>query len=212
VNYLGEEVNRDMTDFLPKDYQAPEVQSNYMTLEEGLNSFRVLSPAIVGYEWWIEKEAEGRRPVRVRTLEEIPDEVQQATDSRQRAKHFWAFAVYNYQTQTIQILEIKQKTVMRAIEAFVKNPKWGDPQNFDLQIEKVRTGSQDRDVEYNVIPEPPSTLDEGIVELAKSVPVRLEAMFDGEDPFAEPEEDEAQPKRQTGNGHRAASRKARAYS
>jgi hypothetical protein len=37
-----------MTDFLPKDYQAPEVQSNYMTLEEGVNSFRVLSPAIVG--------------------------------------------------------------------------------------------------------------------------------------------------------------------
>jgi hypothetical protein len=182
-----------------------------MTLEEGLNSVRVLSPAIVGYEWWVEN-AEGRRPVRVRTLDEIPDEVREATDNRQRAKHFWAFTVYNYKTQTIQILELKQKTVMRAIEAFVKNPKWGDPQNYDLQIEKVRTGSQDRDVEYNVIPEPPSTLDEGIVELAKSVPVRLEALYEGTDPFAEPEEDEAQPKRQSGNGHRAAYRRTRAYS
>ena len=142
-----------MTDFLPKDYTAPEVQSNYMTLEEGVNSFRVLSPAIVGYEWWVEQGAEGRRPVRVRTLDEIPDEVREATDSRQRAKHFWAFTVYNYKSQTIQILELKQKTVMRAIEAFVKNPKWGDPQGYDLQIEKVRTGSQERDVEYNVIPE-----------------------------------------------------------
>jgi hypothetical protein len=200
-----------MTDFLPKDYQAPEVQSNYMTLEEGVNSFRILSSAIVGYEWWVEQGAEGRRPVRVRTFEEIPDEVREATDNRQRAKHFWAMTVYNYASQTIQILEIKQKTVMRAIEAFVKNPKWGDPQRFDLQIEKVRTGSQERDVEYNVIPEPPSTLDAGIVELAKQVPVRLEALYEGADPFAEPEA-ERKGKRTANNGHRAAYRKARAYS
>jgi hypothetical protein len=100
---------------------------------------------------------------------------------------------------------------MRAIEAFVKNPKWGDPQHYDLQIEKVRTGSQDRDVEYNVIPEPPSELDEGIVELARSVPVRLEALYEGADPFAEPQEP-AEAKRQTHNGQRGASRRARAYS
>jgi hypothetical protein len=87
-----------MTDFLPKDYTAPEVQSNYMTLEEGVNSFRVLSPAIVGFEWWVENGTEGRRPVRVRTLEEIPDEVREATDSRQKAKHFWAMTVYNYKS------------------------------------------------------------------------------------------------------------------
>ncbi len=201
-----------MTNFLPKDYQAPEVQSNYMTLEEGANTFRVLSPAIVGYEWWVETQAEGRRPVRVRTLDEIPDEVRETTDSRQRVKHFWAFTVYNYKTQTIQILEVKQKTVMRAIEAFVKNPKWGDPQGYDLVIEKVRTGSQERDVEYNVIPEPPSTLDEGIVELARQVPVRLEALYDGEDPFAESKEDAAPSKRQTNGRERTTHRRVRVYS
>jgi hypothetical protein len=200
-----------MTNFLPKGYQAPEVQSNYMTLEEGLNSFRVLSPAIVGYEWWVEQGVEGRRPVRVRTFDEIPDEVREATDSRQRAKHFWAFTVYNYASQTIQILEIKQKTIMRAMEALVKNPKWGSPLNYDLVIEKVRTGSQERDVEYNVIPEPPSPLDEGIAELAKQVPVRLEALYEGRDPFAEPEK-ETQVKPPTNNGQRATYRRARAYS
>ena len=201
-----------MTDFLPKDYSAPEVQSNCMTLEEGVNSFRILSPAIVGYEWWVEQGAEGRRPVRVRTFEEIPDEVREATDSRQRAKHFWAFTVYNYKTQTIQILALKQQTVMRAIEAFVKNPKWGNPQNYDLIIEKVRTGSRDFDVEYNVIPEPPTKLDEGIVELAKSVPVRLEALYSGEDPFAEPVEAEAHAPRQSNHRERTAYRRTRSYS
>jgi hypothetical protein len=200
-----------MTDFLPEGYQTPEVQSNYMTLEDGVNSFRILSNAIVGYEWWAEQGEEGRRPVRVRTAEEIPDEVRNASDNRQKARHFWAFTVYNYQTKTIQILVLKQQTVMRAIEAFVKNPKWGNPKEYDLIIERVRTGNRDRDVEYNVIPEPPSPLDEGIVELARSVPVRLEALYDGEDPFAEPEA-EAPVQRQTNHRERASYRRARASS
>jgi len=55
-------------------------------------------------------------------------------------------------------------------------------------------------------------LDEGIVELAKGVPVRLEALYEGTDPFAEPEEDEAAAKRQNGNGHRSSYRRGRAYS
>jgi len=201
-----------MTEFLPNGYQTPEVPSNFMTLEDGVNSFRVLSSAIVGYEWWVENGEEGRKPVRVRTADEVPDEVMAATDNRKKAKHFWAFTVYNYKTKTIQILELKQKTVMRSIEAFIKNPKWGNPKHYDLVIERVRTGSQDRDVEYNVIPEPPSPLDEGIVELAQSVPVRLEALFEGADPFAEPEEDERPAKRQATNGQRTAYRRARAYS
>ena len=202
-----------MTDFLPKGYQTPEVPSNFMTLEDGDNSFRLISSAIVGYEWWVENGVEGRRPVRVQTADEIPEEVRNASDDRHKARHFWAFTVYNYHTQTIQILELKQQTIMRAIEAFIKNPKWGNPQNYDLIIERVKTGSQDRDVKYNVIPEPPSPLDEGIVELAKSVPVRLEAMFTGEDPFAEPKDDEAPTKRPATNGHRPVYRRARgAYS
>jgi len=201
-----------MTDFLPEGYQTPEVQSNYMTLEDGENSFRILSSAIVGYEWWVENGEEGRRPQRVRTVSEVPEAVRNASDNRQKARHFWAFTVYNYKTKTMQVLELKQQTVMRAIEAFVKNPKWGNPKNYDLVIERVKTGSRDWDVEYNVIPEPPSKLDEGIVELAKSIPVRLDALYSGEDPFAEPEEDEAHAKRQTNNREKTASRRVRAYS
>jgi hypothetical protein len=150
-------------------------------------------------------------PRRVRTAEDVPQEVRNATDSRAKAKHFWAFPVYNYQTQSIQVLELKQQTIMRAIEAFVKNPKWGNPQGYDLTVEKVKTGSRDWDVEYQVIPEPPSPLDEEIAELATHVPVRLKAMYEGQDPFAVPEEEgEAQ----NGNKRRerAAHRRAHAAS
>jgi hypothetical protein len=200
-----------MNDFLPKGYETPESEQRYMELAEGQNTFRILAPAIVGYEWWEDTGQGDRVPRRVRTAEEVPAEVRNATDSRNKAKHFWAFPVFNYQTNTIQVLEIKQQTIMRAIEAFVKNPKWGNPQGYDLTIEKVKTGSRDWDVEYNVIPEPPSQLDEGIAELAKSVPVRLEALYDGQDPFAVPEEEE-----ETQNGskrhERSAHRRAHAAS
>src|SRR5687767_6981632 len=68
---------------------------------------------------------------------------------------------------------------MRAIEALVNNAKWGDPKQYDIIIEKVKTGAKDRDVEYNVIPELPTLLDAGIAELAKYVPVNLNALIKG---------------------------------
>jgi hypothetical protein len=179
-----------MNDFLPKDYETPEIPSHFMELEEGTNTFRVLASAIVGYKWWVDDGQQGRRPVRVRTADEVPEEVKNATEKRAQAKHFWAFPVYNYHTKSIQVLEIKQQTIMRAIEAFVKNPKWGNPQRYDLMIEKVKTGNRDWDVEYSVIPEPPSPIDAGIAELAKNVPVRLEALYDGGDPFAVTDEED----------------------
>jgi hypothetical protein len=201
-----------MNDFLPQGYETPETPSHYMELEEGQNSFRILSHAIIGYEWWVDAAENGRKPIRVRTADEVPEEVKHATENRARAKHFWAFPVYNYHTKSIQVLEIKQHTIMRALEAFVKNPKWGNPQRYDLMIEKVKTGHRDWDVEYHVIPEPPSPIDPGIAELATQVPVRLEALYDGADPFAETAE-AGKPVHQ-GNGRRdtTASRKTRASS
>jgi hypothetical protein len=164
------------------------------------------------YEWWEDTGNGDRVPRRVRTAEEVPAEVRNATENRAKTKHFWAFTVYNYQTQSIQVIELKQQTILRAIEAFVKNPKWGNPQTYDLTIEKVKTGARDMDVEYHVVPEPPSPLDEGIAELAKQVPVRLEALYDGKDPFAVT--DETNEERTNGNrGHdTTASRRTRTYS
>jgi hypothetical protein len=198
-----------MNDFLPKGYETPESEQRFLELAEGQNTFRILSPAIVGYEWWEDTGNGDRVPRRVRTAEEVPTDVRNAANSRDKAKHFWAFVVYNYQTQTIQVLELKQQTILRAIEAFVKNPKWGNPQSYDLTIEKVKTGSRDWDVEYNVIPEPPSPLDAGIAELANHVPVRLEALYEGQDPFAVPDEDEEG--RQNGNVSRERSAHRRVH-
>src|SRR4051794_12874259 len=169
--------------FLPDGYKAPETESHYMELAEGLNSLRVLSPAIVGYEWWTESDNGERRPVRVRTEAEVAEEFRTPFDRRARARHFWAFVVYNYDAKAVQVLVIKQQTIMGALEALVRNPKWGDPRGYDLLIEKARTGSRERDVEYSVMLEPKAPVDEGIAELARQVPVDLEALYEGQDPF-----------------------------
>ena len=179
-----------MNNFLPKNYEMPESEHRYMEFAEGQNTFRILSAAIVGFEWWEDTGNGDRVPRRVRTAEEVPQGVRNATDSRDKAKHFWAFPVYNYEAQAIQVLEIKQQTIMRAIDALVKSRKWGNPQGYDLIVEKVKTGSRDLDVEYHVIPEPPSELDEGIAELSRQVPVNLEALYEGKDPFGQEAEEE----------------------
>src|SRR4051794_15674000 len=117
-----------MTDtFLPDGYETPETPSNYMELSEGLNSLRVLSPAVVGYEWWTEDTDGQRKPVRVHTEAEVPEEYQNTADRRQRARHFWAFVVYNYDVKAVQLLIVRQQTIMGAMEALIRNPKWGDP-------------------------------------------------------------------------------------
>jgi hypothetical protein len=202
-----------MNDFLPKGYETPESERNYMEFAEGTNTFRILSPAIVGYEWFEDSGDGGRVPRRVRTAEEVPAVVRNAMDDWDQAKHFWAFTVFNYATQSIQVLKVKQKTIQRDIEAYTKNPKWGNPMGYDLTVEKVKTGSRKRDVVYHVIPEPPMPLDAEIAELARHIPVRLEALYDGEDPFAvtDREEEEAV---QGEDSHREHTtyRRARAYS
>ena len=173
-----------MTDsFLPEGYKAPETESHYMEIVEGLNSIRILSHAVVGYEWWTEGTDGQRKPVRVRTEAEVPEEFKNTFDRRARARHFWAFVVYNYDAKAVQVLVIKQQTIMGAIEALIRNPKWGDPRDYDLLIEKARTGTRERDVEYSVMPEPKAPVEEGIAELARQVPVDLEALYGGEDPI-----------------------------
>jgi hypothetical protein len=130
--------------FLPDGYKTPETPSNYMELAEGLNSIRILSNAVVGYEWWTEVSDGQRKPVRMHTQEEVSEEFRTAADRRARARHFWAFVVYNNDAKVIQVLVIKQQTIMGAIEALIRNPKWGDPRGYDLLIEKARTGTRER--------------------------------------------------------------------
>jgi len=169
--------------FLPEGTEIPQGESNYLKFEEGENIVRALSSVITGWEYWTEDSDGNRKPVRVKDWNKVPDNFKNNKDNRQNAKYFWAFVVYNAKTQNIQILEIRQKGIMRGIEALVKSPKWGSPKDYNLIITKTKTGSEDRDVEYSVMPEPKEELDKGVLQAYKDMNIKLDALYQGEDPF-----------------------------
>lgn len=166
--------------FIPQDYKLPTSgSSNYMRLQDGPNKFRVLSSAIVGYEYWNNQN----KPIRSKHRNDIdPTDIRRNSDGEvERVKHFWAFVVWNYSDSKVQILQLTQSTIMEPMLDLIKNPDWGDPHNYDITV--TRTGSK-LDTTYSIIPSPskPFTNEEAKNQATK---VNLEALYDGGDPFKE---------------------------
>lgn len=157
-----------MNDFLPKDYSAPITEGNYYRFKKGTNTFRVLSPAIVGYEYWNTQ----KKPIRSQEpWDERPEDMQDGGT----VKYFMAFVVWNYEAKKAQILEITQKTVREAIEGLAQNKKWGSPYGYDIVVEAKGDGLER---EYTVLPEPHSDAPKADISA-----INLGALFEGEDPF-----------------------------
>lgn len=160
--------------FLPTDYKVP-TSSNYLKLSEGEHTFRVLSSAIVGYEYFNTEN----KPVRSReAFEEVPQDLKEGG----RINPFWAFVIYNYDEKRIQILEITQKTIMLPMKALVDNKKWGNPKLYDITITRKGTGMQD--TEYAVMPNPHTEIAPDIASAFMAKKVNLDALFTGQDPFS----------------------------
>jgi len=165
--------------FLPSNYKVP-TDSKYMKFQAGENTFRVLSDAITGWEWWTTETIEGkevRRPNRVMEESGIPvNEI----DDEQLPKHFWAFVVWNYADEKVQILEITQKSIQMKIQAYSKSKGWGDPKKYDLVV--TRTGEK-LATKYDLMAIPPEVLDKEIEKKYKETHINLPALFTGDDPF-----------------------------
>ncbi len=183
-------------DFLPADYSEPNV-SKYMSLEEGENRFRILpakegkTTLIMGWEYWKTiktPEGDKRKPVRVHANDTVPVkelELSPFTGELDLPKFFWAMAVYNYQTKSVQILEIKQKSIRKPIESLSRNAKWGSPTGYDLIVNQIVEGKK---TSYTVQPDPKEEISKDILDEYTKVTLNLDALFDGADPFNSNEE------------------------
>ena len=160
--------------FLPPDYKIPKSPSSYLKFDDGLNSIRVLSSAIVGYEYFNTEN----KPVRSREqFEEMPTDIKKDG----KVKPFWAFVVWNNNHKMIQVLELTQKSIMVAVQSLVNNPKWGDPKRYDIAITKTGDGL---DTEYMTQGEPPiADPSPEILTAFSAKQVNLEALYTGQDPF-----------------------------
>lgn len=167
-------MKENTNDFFPtENYKIPET-SNYMKLTEGEHNIRVLSSAIVGWEYFNKEN----KPVRSKVpFEEVPSDIKEGG----RINHFWAFVVWNYEAKRVQILELTQKTIMNPIQDLINNPKWGSPKEYDITITRKGTGMQD--TEYSVIPNPHSKVEESTLEAYKRLNIGLSALYESLDPF-----------------------------
>ncbi len=165
--------------FLPKDYEPPAANENYMKFEQGKNKFRILADALVGWVWWKEDKDGGRKSYRIPMEEGRPPQ-------KLKAKHFWFFPVWNYKTKGIQLLEITQKGIQEDILEFINSEEWEDPLDYDLTI--ARKGKNMSDTKYSVMPSPKEDLDVKIAEEFENTFINLDALFEDGDPFADPED------------------------
>jgi len=174
-----------MTGFLPDDYNEPS-RSNYMSFNDGTNTFRVLDHAVIGWEYWTEETIDGKiknTPHRVKEEDSIPvEKVITNKFGNLNINFFWAFPVYNFDDKRIQILEITQKTIRKAIKGFVDNKKWGDPKDYNFEVTREKT--PEGKTEYSVIAEPKEALDPTIIEQFKNMKLDMKVWMSGGDPFA----------------------------
>lgn len=169
-------------DFFP---EIPDSASRYMKLEKGkANKFRILGKPIDGYEYWVALE-EGKKPVRKpKDVTISPEELSGAPEDKPR--YFWALPVYNYESSQIQILQLTQKSIQRAIKEYSAHEDYGTPTGYDLTIKREGDGF---DTEYSVIASPPKPLDDEIKELYKNTHIDLSKLYSskenkyGGDPF-----------------------------
>jgi hypothetical protein len=163
-------MNGVVNDFLPTNYEAPQGNANYMKLQDCENKIRILSKPIIGWLDWKDKV-----PYRFR-MDARPDKPME----KGPIKHFWAFLVWNYADQTVQILEITQQTIQKTIQDLSKNEEWGAPFYYDLKI--IRKG-KDLDTTYSIMPSPKKDLSAEIKKIALEKPANLEALYSGSDPW-----------------------------
>lgn len=157
--------------FGDENYKMPSTD-NYMKFLEGENTFRVLSSAIVGYEYFTTEN----KPIRSKTpFDETPD-----IKKDSQVKHFWAFCVWNYADERVQILQLTQKGIMTFIQNLIQNKRWGNPQGYDITVNRTGSGLN---TEYTTMANPHSVLEDLIAEAWSKSNIDLTELYTGGDPF-----------------------------
>lgn len=170
-----------MSNFFQDDnYKMPST-NNYCKFLEGDTTFRVLSSAIVGYEYWTAEN----KPVRSKIpFDETPNIKMVKNDGGQMVedypRHFWAFVVWNYKDERIQILQMTQKGIMEYVKSLVDNKRWGNPSGYDITVTRKGSGLA---TEYTCVANPHSVMEDHIAEAWSKCKIDLTELYTGGDPF-----------------------------
>jgi len=178
--------------FFAQGHEIREKRNQFMKLASGKNRIRFVGNPVSGFLFFgkIEREdgSETVKPYRRResegefSLEEMINRdarVNQAGEL-EKQKYFVAGLVYNYQKAKLQVLEITQKSILKALKSYVDSEEYGHPSGYDLTIEKKGDGLN---TDYSVIVSPPKPLSDEVEALVGEISCDLDKLFAGEYPL-----------------------------
>lgn len=145
---------------------------------EGEIRLRFFGSGVTGFEGW----TEDNKPVRWETKPtELPANIRQR-DNGPAVKRFLSGVVWDYANEDFKILQVTQKTLMEQLFKFIKDEDYGDPTGYDIKISRTGEG---KSTEYSLVAAPPKPPTKEIQAAYAALTCNLNALFDGDDPFAE---------------------------
>lgn len=171
-----------MDNFLPDTYEVPKGESKYMKFEQGDNKFRILDKPIFGYEAWTQPDEENKngKPVRFK-MEEKPVDLRPFKE--QKLSHFWAMPVWSFNAKSVQVLQLTQKGIQKALEALARNEDWGSPLGYNITVKRE---GEKLETEYFINPSPHSEIPVEVVEKFTELKANgfdITRLFSNGDPF-----------------------------
>lgn len=161
-------------DYLPEGFETLAFEKSYINLAklpEGEYKFRIVKRPIGGWIDWKE-----RKPYRYR-----PDsKPAKSFDEEKPMKPFWACYVWDYQREGLFILDVNQIGIIKGLTELGKDEDWGDFLNYDIKIKKQGSG---KETKYSINPVPHKPMSAAIKEAVEEKRVRLEALYEGRDPW-----------------------------
>lgn len=159
---------------LPDGYETLVSEKKYLKLsqlKDGDNKLRILCKPIGGWLDW-----KDNKPMRYRS----GAKPKVSFDPTKPMKAFWAFQVWDYARNDLFIMEIVQQAVIKTLTLFACDKDIGDFTQYDIKV--MKTGSN-KETRYQIMPLQPKPLAPEIVEAINSRPIRLDALFEGGDPW-----------------------------
>ena len=169
----------DTNNSLPDGYEKLKQQKPYVRITKlppGEHRYRIVQPAIGGWVDWKDSKPYRFKVDQKPKLPFSPEKPIQA---------FWAVHVWDYAQEGLYVMEIVQSSIKGALENLALSADWGNLTGFDFKIKKELIGGKTK---YSVIPVPHKPMSKEIVEALSLTKVRLEALYEGKDPWTDLEE------------------------
>jgi len=115
--------------------------------------------AITGFNAFLEKK-DKTGWVKINTpeqlsLSELKERAEEygAMEPTKKQSQFYAFTIYNYAEEAVQIFEFTQVGLITGICEFITDPEVeGKEEEFDFKLKRTRIGSGPKDIRYSAMP------------------------------------------------------------